>query len=67
MGLLLIPSGWLMGQIEEMNYRYLEILEGDKVMEKGMTEYFKVKNLFRLRLTLKSKLNGRNKIEVIDT
>lgn len=56
-----------MGQIEEMNYRYLEILEGDKVMEKGMTEYFKVKNLFRLRLTLKSKLNGRNKIEVIDT
>ena len=64
---LMLPSGDVMKQIDEEGYKYLEMLEIDKVMEeemKGRTrdEYFR-----RLRLILKSKLNERNKIAGINT
>ena len=47
-----------MNDIDETGYSYLVILETDKIKE--MKERFSKEYLQRLRLILKSKLNGRN-------
>ena len=59
---IMLPGGEVVKVIEDEGYRYLGVLEKDDIMvmrmkEKVMGEYYK-----RLRLILKSKLNGRNKI-----
>ena len=64
---LVLPSGDVMKQVDEEGYKYLVMLEIDKVMEEEMKirtrdEYFR-----RLRLILESKLNGRSKIASINT
>ena len=64
---LVLPSGEVMKQIDDEGYKYLGILEIDKVMEEEMKNKFKNEYLRRLRLVLKSKLNGRNKVEAINT
>ena len=51
-----------MKDIDETGYTYLGILETDKIKEKEMKEKFSKEYLRRLRLILRSKLNGRNKI-----
>ena len=56
-----------MKDIDETGYTYLGILETDKIKEKEMNEKFSKKCLRRLRLILKSKLNGRNKIMAVNT
>ena len=56
-----------MRDIDEVGYTYLGILETDKIKEKEMNEKFSKKCLRRLRLILKSKLNGRNKIMAVNT
>ena len=48
-------------------YTYLGILEIDKIKEKEMKEKFSKSYLRRLRLILRSKLNGRNKIMTVYT
>ena len=56
-----------MKDIDETGYTYLGILETDKIKEKEMKEKFSKEYLRRLRLILRSKLNGRNKIMAVDT
>ena len=56
-----------MKDIYEIGYTYLGILETDKIKEKEMKEKFSKEYLRRLRLILRSKLNGRNKIMAVNT
>ena len=53
--------------IDETGYTYLGILETDKIKEKEMKEKFSKEYLRRLRLILRWKLNGRNKIMAVTT
>ena len=46
----------------EGGYKNLGILDGDQIMENEMKEIFRKEYTRRLKLVLKSKLNGRNKI-----
>ena len=48
-------------------YRYLGILELDKVKDKEMKEQFQKEYMRRLKAVLKSKLNGGNKILAVNT
>ena len=48
-------------------YKYLGILELDKITEKEMKEAFRKKYMRRMRLIMKSELHGRNKNKVINT
>ena len=62
-----LPDVQHMKDIDETGYTYLGILETDKIKEKEMKEKFSKEYLRRLRLILRSKLNGRNKIMAVDT
>ena len=62
-----LPDGQHMKDIDEIGYTYLGILETDKIKEKEMKEKFSREYLRRLRLILRSKLNGRNKIMAVNT
>ena len=62
-----LPDGECMKDIEDSGYTYLGILEADQIKEKEMKEKFSNEYKRRLRLVLKSKLNGRNKIMAINT
>ena len=53
--------------IDETGYRYLGILETDKIKEKQMKKKFTKEYLRWLRFILRSKLNGRNKIMAVNT
>ena len=64
---LKLPTGKLMKTIDEEVYKYLVILEYDKVKEKEMKTEFDRKYKRRIRLILISKLNGKNKIKVINS
>ena len=57
-----LPDGQHMEDIDETGYTYLRILETDKIKEKEIKEKFIKEYLQRLRLILRLKLNGRNKI-----
>ena len=62
-----LPYGKLMKTINEEGYKYLWILENDKVKEKEMkTEFFREYKR-RIRLILIFKLNGKNKIKAINS
>ena len=62
-----LADGQDMKDIDEADYTYLGILETDKIKEKEMTEKFSSEYLRRLRLILRSKLNGRNEIMAVNT
>ena len=64
---VLLPDGELMKVVENDGYKYLGILEIDGVMEDEMKMKFRKEYLRRLRSVLKSKLNGRNKFQAINT
>ena len=51
----------------ENGYKYLSIMEWDKIQESKMKEIFRMEYLRRTRLVLQSKLIGRNKINAINT
>ena len=55
-----------MKQMEEGGHKYVGILEGDQIMENEMKEIFRKEYTRRMKLVLKSKLNGRNKILAIN-
>ena len=57
-----LPDGQHMKDIDEIGYTYLGILETDKIKEKEMKEKFSREYMRRLRLILRSKLNGKNKL-----
>ena len=54
-------------EVGQEGYTYLGIVELDKVKENEMKEKTMKEYKRRLRLILKSKLNGRNKITAINT
>jgi len=56
-----------MRNIDESGYKYLEILETDKMKGKEKKDIFTKGYKRRLRIVLKSKLHGRNKIMAINT
>ena len=55
-----------MKDIDETDYTYLGVLETDKINEKEMKEKFSKECLQWLRLILRLKLNGRNKIMAVN-
>ena len=57
----------MMREIDERKYRYLGIVEMDKIKEMDMKEKFAKEYKKRLKLFFKSKLNCRNKILAINT
>ena len=65
-GIRLLDGKGMQG-IDDTDYKYLGILETDKVKEKEMKEKSSKKYLQRLRLTLGSKLNRRNIIMTLNT
>ena len=62
-----LPTDELIKEVEQDGYTYLGIVELDKVKEKEMKEKTIREYKRRLRLILKSKLNGKNKITAINT
>ena len=62
-----LPDGQHMKDIDETGHTYLRILEIDMIKERGMKERFSKEYLQQLRLILRSKLNGRNKIMPVNT
>ena len=60
-------DGHVIREIEEEGYKYLGILEVDMMKEKEMKKRFVREYKRRLKLVLKSKLNGKNKINAINT
>ena len=61
-----LPNSEVMNKIEKEGYTYLNIVELDKIKENEMKEKATKEYKQRLRLVLKSKLNGRNKITAIN-
>ena len=62
-----LPSGEKMRKIEEGGYKYLGILEYDRVKEQEMKDKFRNEYFRRTKLILKSKLNGMSKIMALNT
>ena len=62
-----LPDGETIKIAEQDGYKYIGILELDKIMEAEMKRKFVKKYERRLRLVLKSKWNGKNKIMAMDT
>ena len=61
-----LPYGKLIKTIDEEGYKYLGMLDYDKVKEKEMkTEFFR-EHKWRMRLILISKLNGKNTRKAIN-
>ena len=62
-----LPNQEIMKELDENGYTYLGILELDKRKEDKMKIKVTAEYKWRLRLILKSKLNGNNKIQAINT
>ena len=62
-----LPNQDIMKEVDENGYTYLGILELDEIKEHEMKIKVTAEYKRRLRLILKSKLNGKNKIEAINT
>ena len=56
-----------MKAIDVEGYNNLKVLEMDKIKEREMKEQFTREYKRRLKLLLRSKLNGKNKIAAINT
>ncbi|XP_068739420.1 uncharacterized protein [Montipora capricornis] len=61
-----LVNGETIKEVCEEGYKYLRILELDKVKEQEM-DIFRNEYMQRLKLVMKSKLNGRNKIKAGNT
>ena len=62
-----LPNQEIMKEVDENGYPYLGILELDQINKDEMKIRVTAGYKKRLRLILKSKLNGKNKIEAINT
>ena len=62
-----LPSGEKIREIEEDGYKYLGILEYDRVKEQEIKDKFRNEYFRREKSILKSKLNERNKIMALNT
>ena len=63
---IVLPNGDVMREADKKGYTYLGIVELDKIKENEMKEKTTKENKRRLRLVIKSKTNGRNKIRAIN-
>ena len=61
-----LPTSDVMKEIEKEGYTYLGIVELDKIKENKMKEKIIKEYKRRLRLVLKSKLNGKDKTTAIN-
>ena len=64
---IMLPNNEVMKEVEKEGYTYLGIVELDKIKENEMKKKTIKEYKRRLRLILKSKLNGKNKISAINT
>ena len=64
---IMLPNNKVMKEVEKEGYTYLCIVELDKIKENEMKKKTIKEYKRRLRLILKSKLNGKNKITAINT
>ena len=64
---LRLLSGKIITEVNEEGYRYLGIIELDKIKEQEMELQFRAEYMRRLKLIMKSKLHGRNKIKATNT
>ena len=64
---LRLLSGKMIKEVTEEGYKYLAILELDKVKEQEMKQEFRGEYKRRMKLIMKQKLHGRNKIKAINT
>ena len=62
-----LPNGQIKNDIDESGYKYLGIVEFDKIKETEMKGKFAAEYKRRLKLVLKSKLNGKNMVLAINT
>ena len=62
-----LTNGESIKEVDDKGYKYLGILELDKIKQKEMKELFRKEYLRRVNLVMKSKLNGRNKIMAANT
>ena len=62
-----LPNQEIMKEVDENGYTYLGILELNEIKEHEMKTKVIAEYKRRLRLILKSKLNGKNKIQAINT
>ena len=62
-----LPSGEKVREIEEDGYKYLGILEYDRIKEQEMKDQFRNDYFRRVKLILKNELNGKNKIIALNT
>ena len=62
-----LADGKLMKDIGEMSYKYLGILEDDRIKHEEMKVNIRKEYFSRLRAVLKSKLNGGNTVKAINT
>ena len=62
-----LPNQEIMKEVDENGYTYLGILELDDIKEHELKIKVTAEYKMRLRLILKSKLNGKNKIQAINT
>ena len=60
-------SGEKIREIEEDGYKYLGILEYDRIKEQEMKDQFRNDYFRRVKLILKNELNGKNKIIALNT
>ena len=61
-----LSNGESIKAIDLEGYKYLGILEADKIKENKMKEMFSKEYLRRTKLIMRSKLNGRNKIMAVN-
>ena len=54
-------------EVSEEGYKYLGIMELDRVKEQEMKKIFRNEYMRRLKLVMQSKLNGGNKIKAVNT
>ena len=62
-----LSNGETINEVDEKGYKYLGILELDKVKEKEMKKILRAEYLRRAKLVMRSKLHGRNKIKATNT
>ena len=62
-----LPNQGIMNEVDENGYTFLGILELYELKEHGMKNKVTTEYKRRFRLLLKSRLNGRNKIQAINS
>ena len=62
-----MPDGERIKEVEKNGYRYLRILQYNKIKKSKMKENFGREYLRKTKLIMKSRLNGRSKIIAINT